>query len=651
MRDLVLREGLKTMAGDAALLLRDLLASGVEVPYEVRESGAGSPLAEYVPQTSTFIRDNAAQLAALDSYGTACAALESDGLATSYLEEMGVPVPADSRRRAELAGVVFLCRLWQGSTDFTLDDVRVTETIEELLDCGEVSFGEVEIAVPLRGFQMEVEKLELANATIVRADTVDVPPEARGTDGMGGAAWEPSYLVVARMDGAGEDEDGDLGIRAVAVFKEVVTSLRLFKAGGVALGPHAWVKAGGDRWRRISTGAGRPRPGGYRLASSELGDLSALSRGLTHPSTPFTRMTRGEGGFGAILSRAVSRFEAGLERPVTLEALNDYLLTLRFLLEGGGPASLSMSMRVASLCAEPDNRTAVKSVIDRAIALERELWSGEPSVGSDRQLPADVAAEVEDMTRSILRDAALGHLGTELRTTADEILLGDGLRVGEGTSVSDRGETAEWGSTVRELGEDENDASLVEDSPFTDDPISESLPFGDEIEVPDEPSAGPAPDESDLDAEFPISEEPFAQPDGPSFVRAENLIHNHLAPDVDPGFEWSEPTPRAERDPDREPRFALPERRQGLESQLEHHTDDEVAEPVEEPESNVHVLRPATGEGPVAALIADSNQHRKEVASRVSFLFPRPETTEWKVHEVGYDRTRRAEIHRDDDAV
>ena len=450
MRDLVLREGLKTMAGDAALLLRDLLASGVEVPYEVRESGAGSPLAEYVPQTSAFIRDNASQLAALDSYGTTCAALESDGLATSYLEEMGVPVPADSRRRAELAGVVFLCRLWQGSTDFTLDDLRLTETIEELLDCGEVSFGEVEIAVPLRGFQMEVEKLELAGATIVRSDTVDVPTEARGLDGMGQAAWEPSFLVVARIEAIGaEDDESDIGIRAVAAFKRIVTTLRLFKAGGVALGPHAWVKAGGDRWRRVSTGAGRPRPGGYRLADTELGDLAALSRGLTNESTPFHRMTRGEGGFGAILARAVSRFEAGLERPVTLEALNDYLLTLRFLLEGGGPASLSMSMRVASLTAEPDSRTAVKAVIDRAIALERELWSGEPAMGGDPHLPADVAAEVEDMTRAILRDAALGHLGTELRTTADEILLGDGLRVGEGTDA-DRGETAEWGAAMRE---------------------------------------------------------------------------------------------------------------------------------------------------------------------------------------------------------
>ena len=676
MRDLVLREGLKTMAGDAALLLRDLLASGVEVPYEVREAGAGSPLAEYVPQTSTFIRDNAAQLAALDSYGTTCAALESDGLATSYLEEMGVPVPADSRRRAELAGVVFLCRLWQGSSDFTLDDVRLTETIEELLECGEVSFGEVEIAVPLRGFQMEVEKLELAGATIVRSDTVDVPTEARGTDGMGGAAWEPSFLVTARIDAIGaEDDESDVGIRAVAAFKRVVTTLRLFKSGGVALGPHAWVKAGGDRWRRVSTGAGRPRPGGYRLADTELADVSALSRGLAHPSTPFHRMAEGQGGFAAILSRAISRFEAGLERPVTLEALNDYLLTLRFLLEGGGPASLSMSMRVASLCAEPDDRTSVKAVIDRAVALERELWSGEPVIGSDRHLPADVAAEVEDKARAILRDASLGHLGTELRTTADEILLGDGLRVGEGTD-NDRGETAEWGATMREAeAADELDASMREESPFTDegdlteDPIAGSEPWTADAE--NQPIQGSDPwiadagalqaDQGDLAPyseaaatpqpppdEHPMSDEPFAEPDGPKFVRAQNLIHDHLAPGVDPGFEWSEPAPRAEREPDREPRFALPERQP--ENRFSVHDGEAEMEPESEPQGEVRILRAVPDDSPVAALIADSDHHRKEVASRVSFLFPRPETTEWSVHEVGYDRTRRAQVDTGDDA-
>ncbi|MDX6585533.1 MAG: hypothetical protein QOI31_6 [Solirubrobacterales bacterium] len=645
MRDLVLREGLKTMAGDAALLLRDLLASGVEVPYEVRETGDGLPLAEYVPQTSAYIRDNASQLAALDSYGTTCAALESDGLATSYLEEMGVPVPADSRRRAELAGVVFLCRLWQGSTDFTLDDVKLTETIEELIDCGEVSFGEVEIAVPLRGFQMEVEKLELAGATIVRSDTVDVPPEARGMDGMGGAAWEPSFLVVARIDAIGaEDDESDVGIRAVAAFKHIVTTLRLFKAGGVALGPHAWVKAGGDRWRRVSTGAGRPRPGGYRLADTELGDLAALSRGLAHQSTPFARMTRGEGGFGSILSRAVSRFEAGLERPVTLEALNDYLLTLRFLLEGGGPASLSMSMRVASLTAEPDNRTAVKAVIDRAIALERELWSGEPAMGGDPHLPADVAAEVEDMTRAILRDASLGHLGTELRTTADEILLGDGLRVGEGTDA-DRGETAEWGAAMREAElADQLDASLVEESPFTEegDPI-------DDYEPEEEQSAGSDPLSTELShLETELGGLTPEESDAPKFVRAENKIHEHLAPGVDPAFEWSEPAPRTEREPDREPRFTLPERKPGVESQFGMRDEEPAFEPEPEPEGEVRILRAVPDDGPVAALIADSDNHRKEVASRVSFLFPPPETTEWSVNEVGYDRTRRAKVSDED---
>ncbi|MDQ3729390.1 MAG: hypothetical protein M3355_07340 [Actinomycetota bacterium] len=659
MRDLVLREGLKTMAGDAALLLRDLLASGVEVPYEVRETGAGSPLAEYVPQTSRFIRDNGAQLAALDSYGTICAALESDGLATPYLEEMGVPVPADARRRSELAGVVFLCRLWQGSTDFTLDDVRLVAAVEELLDVGEANLGEVEIAVPLRGFQMETEKLELAGATIVDADTVDVPTEARGGDGMGGAAWQPTFLVVARIDAVGAEDDGsDVGIRSVAAFKRVVSTLRLFKAGGVALGPHAWVKAGGDRWRRVSTGAGKPRPGGYRLADTELGDLAALSRGLAHTSTPFHRTSLGAGGFAAILARALSRFEAGLERPVTLEALNDYLLTLRFLLEGGGPASLGMSMRVAALCAEPDDRTAVKAVIDRAIALERELWSGEPVIGTDRNLPAVVAAEVEDMTRAILRDAALGHLGSELRTTADEVLLGDGLRVGEGAGATERGETAEWGETMRETTPfDEPDVSMVEDSPFTgEEPSAGSDPAivgGSDSDrllgglTPQSPASDPGLEFEDLTPQSPlvdppIADEPFAQPGGPQFVRAQNLIHDHLAPGVDPDFEWSDPSPRAEREEVREPSFKLPEREPRQEARFS------MPDGEPEPAGEVRILRAVPDEGPVAALIADSDNHRREVASRVSFLFPRPETTDWSVHEVGYDRTRRARVSDED---
>ena len=610
MRDLVLREGLRTMAGDAALRLRELLAAGAEVPYEVRESGSGSALAEYVPQTSRFIRDHAGDVTGLDSFGTTCAAMESAELAGTYLEEMGVPDPNDPRRRAELAGVVFLCRLWQGSTDFTLDDARLEATMNELLDLGEVTRDEVEIAVPLRGFQMEAERLELTGAMIVRSDVVAVPAEARGGEGMGAAAWEPSFLAIARIDGVGAEDDGsDLGLRSVNAFKRVITTLRMFKAGGVALGPHAWIRTGGDRWRRIATGAGKPRPGGYRLASTEVRDLQAFSGRLAADGAPFLRIEGDRKGFPASLGRAISRFEAGLERPVTVEALNDYLLTLRFLLEGGGPASLGMSMRVAALCAEPDNRTEVKETVDRALALERELWSGEPAMGSTRRPPAEVAAEVEDLTRAILGDAACGHLGTELRVTADEILLGDGLKVGEGGAPDTRGETAEW------------DPAMPIEPGFAVE-LSEELDSYVDAESEFEAV------EDEVGAAFELDEEPEVEPEEErepvaGFLRAENRLHEHLAMDVD--FEWQdEPKPSAER--------------------------ESIEVPEEQPLAEVHVLRTPSpdNEGPVAELIADSDEHRRQVHARVSFLFPTPETTEWKVREVGYDRTRRAEV---DDSV
>ncbi|HYH62775.1 MAG TPA: hypothetical protein VD766_12980, partial [Solirubrobacterales bacterium] len=139
----------------------------------------------------------------------------------------------------------------------------------------------------------------------------------------------------------------------------------------------------------------------------------------------------------------------------------------------------------------------------------------------------------------------------------------------------------------------------------------------------------------------PMSDEPFARPDGPKFVRAQNLIHEHLAPNIDPDFEWSDPVPSSERDSDREPRFKLPEREPGIASHFGSSQPDE-------PEPEVRILRAVPDESPVNALIADSDNHRKEVASRVSFLFPRPETTEWSVRDVGYDRTRRAQVDEPD---
>lgn len=578
MRDLVIREGLGTMARDAAKLFRELIAAGEEIPYEVSEPGEGSPLCRYRPLTERFIRDHAGALRELDSFGAACAALEASELTGPYLEQLGVAAPEQPRARAELAGIVFLCRLWMDSTDLALDRERLTAAIEELEAGCEGSENEVEVIVPLRGLQMPLARLELAGATIVRADTVEVPPEARAGDVIGASPWEPTFLAVARVE-APSDSESQGGAAAPAgtdAFRRLITTLRLFKPGGVGLGPHAWVATASNRWRRISTGAGRARPGGYRLGEAELGELVALSRALASTDTPLGRLEAGRGAAATALGRAISRFEAGLERTVVLEALSDNLLALRILLEGGGPADLGLAMRVAALCAEPGGRGEVKSAIERAQALERELWSGEPQGGGP--IPAETAIRLEELTRAILRDAACGHLGSDLRATADEILLADGLAVGDGAGEQ-LGETAEW------------EAPEPDEAPGAPDGAGEPLSAAD-------PYAAVEPVVQVDAVERRISAQVTEKPS--DFEEEQMTLQAQI--DGRPARPAPAPTPV-------EPRAPEPG--------------------AEEPSS------------PVLRLIEQSRNERRERAERVANLFPRAET-EWNVRELGYERRRRA---------
>lgn len=620
MRDLVVREALKVMARDASKRLRELVAQGEELPYDVHEAEAGSPLPQYIPLTERFIRDHSQALCALDSFGAACAAVDSAELAGPYLETFGIGVPGDGRKRGELAGVVFLCRLWAGSTDFSVDDARLGTAIAELEAGGEIAENEIEVIVPLRGLQMPVTRLELATATIVRADAVDVPPESRAPEGSGAAGWEPTFLAATRVSES-EVADGpsiDAGARAVEAFRQLVTTLRLFKSGGVGLGPYAWTRAGEHRWRRIATGAGRPRAGGYRLAEEELTDLAVFSRTLAFRSTAFGRPAKSEPGLSGALARAISRFEAGLERGVVIDALNDYLLTLRFVLEGGGAAQLGLAIRVAALCAEPEDRGETKAVIDRAVSLERELWSGEPApAGNGSPTPAQTAAAVEDLTRAILRDAACGHLGTDLRSTADEILLADGLAVGEGRAEQ-RGDVEEWDVARADVASEETREMSVGEL---------------EAELAAAASAG-SPEEQPQDAEEPPTEEP-SEPE-PAGTEQETLW-------VDVPAEWEEP----ERDQRPEP-MKVPEPRSRIRVESRPRSEEET---VFDNEADARQPEPRTiGEAAdathsrVAELLEERPKERHQTSERVAYLFPRPETTDWNVREIDYDRRRRAQV-------
>jgi hypothetical protein len=438
---------------------------------------------------------------------------------------------------------------------------------------------------------MPIARLDLPMASVVRADTVEVPAEARSGDGLGVSPWEPAFLAVVRVEEPGLDggkEGSEAGVAAVESFRRLLTVLRLFKAGGVGIGPYAWTRVPGDRWRRIATAAGRLRPGGYRIVDGEVGTLAGFAATLTATGTPFSRAAERRPGFPNTLARAITRFEAGLERNVVVEALNDHLLALRFLLEGSGPAELELSMRVAALCAEPDRRAEVKAVVDRAIGLERELWSGEPAPGAGSVTPAETAARLEDLARAILKDAAAGHLGSDLRATADEILLADGLAVGEG-SGEQLGGTTEWDLEPIEAGPEltvEPDPATAPevDQPELVEELNEILEQGSELDRRITPEPSPEPEEEMV------------------IARAREIFGGQVEPET---------------------------------ASLEVVTDPPVAPPPSE-------RRERSGANPVLELIEQTRAESRAHHERAAGLFPRPETTEWNVREIAYDRTRRA---------
>jgi hypothetical protein len=584
VRDLVLRERLEALARDAAERLRELVDSGEEVPFEIAGPAEGTPFSQYVPLTDRFVREQDAVIADLGSFSGACAALRQASLAPTYLEQLGEPVPPSEHRRAEAAAIVFLARLWEGCSEFTLDRDRLDSTLGELEGCEETTDGEAEVVAPLIGFHMPTTRLALAAATLVRADVVEVPEEVRRPEGTRRSAWEPHFLAVVRAP-VSVPENSEPGERRVepappgAAIRELVTTLRLFKAGGVGLGPYAWARTPRDRWRRLATGAPRPRGGGYRLTDSELGDLAALSRAVGNRSTPFGGPSPERSGAGGALARAISRFEAGLERSAMLEALSDYVLALRCLLDGGGAADVGLPMRVAALCAQGDERTAVKAQVERALELERTLMRGELPRGAHER-PLELIAALEERTRSLLRGAVCGRLGMDLRAAADEALLADGLSVGEG-AADVRGTTAEWGPVEPQTSPVEPQTSPVE------------------------PQTSPVEPQTRRVEHASIEEEETEMEE----IAAGRQTTIVMATDLD-----SEGREIAEKAPP--PPDWLSE-------------VDSSGETLDWPER------------PEALKLLDRRPAERERARRrVRHLFPRPETTEWRVAELQYERRR-----------
>jgi hypothetical protein len=558
VRDFLLNESLKRLSTEAASRLSSMVAMGEEIPFDVAaDAGDDSAFYSYVPMTGLYVVDHADELRALPSFGAAREATVEAGVAAAYLEARGEAVPADPGARAELMLVTFFSELWEGSAGFALDRERL-ETALSTLDAESRDADDADVLmVPIVGLRMSMPRLQMPHGMrIVRADSIEAPVEAMRSEGMGRAAWEPQYLAVA-------DQDAESGAEtALQQLRELISVMRMFKGGGIGLGPYAFAPTGEGCWRRIATGAPATRPGGYRLSEDEAEELVEFGTALEARPDPDNA-----------LSWAVGRFEVGCERPTALEGLSDHLLAMRAVLEGHGPVGASLPLRAAALIAgEEMDRIEAGERVEQVLELERSMMNGRPV-----ERAVALAAWIEEGTRRLLREAALGELGNDLSTVADETLIVDGLAEGDAQiSVS----------VAEEL--------VPEEEPFAEEPSIVPEPEDEEISIE---AFEPAPEayEPEPSAELQLPVDELSEEE---YVEQETRI--------------MEPVP----------------------------AEDEIRitatpwlEEVSDPRGGDTIQWPADSDRDI--------QHREKVDTpRVRHLFPVPEDADWEVSHLEFEYSR-----------
>ncbi|MGE5408700.1 MAG: hypothetical protein ACM3NV_08810, partial [Syntrophothermus sp.] len=316
-------------------------------------------------------------------------------------------------------------------------------------------------------------------------------------------------------------QDPELGAEgALNQLRELISVMRLFKGGGIGLGPYAFAPTGAQCWRRIATGAPAARPGGYRLSEAEADELAAFARALEARPDP-----------DGALTWAVGRFEMGCERASPLEGLSDHLLALRAVLEGQGPVGASLPMRAAALIAADDSidRIEARERVEEILELERAAMQGRFVEGA-----GELAVWAEGQVRALLRAAALGELGSDLIGAADETLIAAGLAEGDAQiTVSVEEPLAAPGGQAEDVPVDSRS----------------SAPRSARGLIPGEAGAGPG---ADLQGEFEPEEEDMQETRIMEPIPAEDEIRITATPWLDeisnarPGesLEWPAPADR-----------------------------------------------------------------------------------------------------------
>jgi hypothetical protein len=416
MRNRQLHDALRAFALEAAALLRDDQNAGAEVEFDL-DSGdprrRGPSLYHYKPLTGKFIADRWHRLRSLPSRPDAAAALGAG--AAAYLRANGL-----RGAEADPALQSMLERIYEEATDLTFPEERFERVYAEVERTLYNSSRPATVLVPVHGLSLWPEQVDLGDGVeIVRGDRSDAPDEAVWADPVNpsadGERRDPNALLTLTRE---IDPDDPLPLEEARLrFRETLTGLRLWKPGGVALGAVAWRRSGDGAWQPFeleSTGVARSEP--WVLAEGETEELREFFAAIA------TARVSGS------VAWALSRFEMGCGRRLEGEALSDYLLALRALLDTTADSSRSsLALRVAVLCAEEGERKQVQRRVELAQALERFVMGDGveedylDTVGSESS--RTLVEEVERHLRALLRDILCGYLDSDLRAVSDDFLL------------------------------------------------------------------------------------------------------------------------------------------------------------------------------------------------------------------------------------
>jgi hypothetical protein len=424
VRSLPLEQALRGFVHETAQRLHAELLDGAEVPFEVSSQASRrgqAPLYCYRPRTKEFLGERSASIARLPSHARARTLLEGFPGLDRYLLSHDAPRAAASGC-AGAALMALLGDVFGEQSDFEVSPERLEAALARLERASCAGPGDVTLAATLHGLALSSPQLSLTSQLMIaKPDALGGVPEQalepswltlppgwyRGSQGLG-AGDHASHLIAVSSTVQDESPPRAVGAARQAL-RELLRALRLFGDGRIALGPIAWARIGESPWMPIAPGWGG-RPHGMLLVTAEHEDELRAFCNLVGRRTPG----------GDELAWALRRFELGCERAFEHEALSDYLLALRALLEPEGNADGLLAARLATLCATSEERAQLAERVLEAIALERAVIDGE---ASERARGVELTRELAGHLRALLRDVICGHLDRDLVAVADQLLL------------------------------------------------------------------------------------------------------------------------------------------------------------------------------------------------------------------------------------